>query len=73
MIGIGTVINSVSIIAGGFVGHFAVKAVLDFIFDWVSTDFSCGDKFDFWKKLNVANMLPAVLLAVLAAYLPWNF
>ena len=25
------------------------------------------------KKIRVANMLPAVLLAVLAAYLPWNF
>lgn len=25
------------------------------------------------KKLNVANMLPAVLLAIGAAYLPWNF
>ncbi len=25
------------------------------------------------KKLKVANMLPAVLLAILAAYLPWNF
>lgn len=25
------------------------------------------------KKVNVANMLPAVLLAVLAAYLPWTF
>ncbi len=25
------------------------------------------------KKINVANMLPAVLAAILAAYLPWNF
>ena len=25
------------------------------------------------KKINVANMLPAVLLAILAAYLPWSF
>ena len=25
------------------------------------------------KKLRVANMLPAVLLAILAAYLPWSF
>ena len=25
------------------------------------------------KKIRVANMLPAVLLAVLAAYLPWSF
>ena len=25
------------------------------------------------KKVRVANMLPAVVLAVLAAYLPWTF
>ena len=25
------------------------------------------------KKVRVANMLPAVLFAVLAAYLPWTF
>ncbi len=25
------------------------------------------------KKLRVANMLPAVLFAVAAAYLPWSF
>lgn len=25
------------------------------------------------KKINVANMLSAVLFAILAAYLPWNF
>ena len=25
------------------------------------------------KKLNVANMLPSVVLAVLAAYVPWGF
>ena len=25
------------------------------------------------KKLSVANMLPAVILAVVAAYLPWGF
>ncbi|WP_243032182.1 MULTISPECIES: hypothetical protein [unclassified Clostridium] len=25
------------------------------------------------KKLSVANMLPSVILAVVAAYLPWGF
>ena len=35
--------------------------------------FCVGINLIFGKKLNVANMLPAVLLAILAAYLPWGF
>lgn len=35
--------------------------------------FCVGINLVFGKKINVANMLPAVLLAVLAAYLPWKF
>ena len=35
--------------------------------------FCIGINLVWGKKINVANMLPAVLLAVLAAYLPWNF
>lgn len=35
--------------------------------------FCIGVNLVWGKKLNVANMLPAVLLAVGAAYLPWNF
>ena len=35
--------------------------------------FCIGINLVFGKKINVANMLPAVLLAVLAAYLPYNF
>lgn len=35
--------------------------------------FSIGVNLVWGKKLNVANMLPAVLLAVIAAYLPWEF
>lgn len=35
--------------------------------------FCIGVNLVWGKKLNVANMLPAVLLAILAAYLPWNF
>lgn len=35
--------------------------------------FCIGINLVWGKKLNVANMLPAVLLAILAAYLPWNF
>lgn len=35
--------------------------------------FCVGVNLVWGKKVRVANMLPAVLLAVLAAYLPWNF
>lgn len=35
--------------------------------------FCIGINLVWGKKLKVANMLPAVLLAILAAYLPWNF
>ena len=35
--------------------------------------FCIGINLVWGKKINVANMLPAVLLAILAAYLPWNF
>lgn len=35
--------------------------------------FCVGVNLVWGKKLRVANMLPAVLLAVLAAYLPWGF
>lgn len=35
--------------------------------------FCIGVNLVWGKKLKVANMLPAVLLAILAAYLPWDF
>ena len=35
--------------------------------------FCIGVNLVWGKKLNVANMLPSVLLAIGAAYLPWNF
>ena len=35
--------------------------------------FCVGVNLVWGKKIRVANMLPAVLLAVLAAYLPWSF
>ena len=35
--------------------------------------FSIGVNLVWGKKINVANMLPAILLAILAAYLPWSF
>lgn len=35
--------------------------------------FCIGINIVWGKKVNVANMLPAVFLAIVAAYLPWNF
>ena len=35
--------------------------------------FCVGVNLLFGKKVRVANMLPAVVLAVIAAYLPWGF
>ncbi len=35
--------------------------------------FCIGINLVWGKKINVANMLPAILLAILAAYLPWSF
>ena len=35
--------------------------------------FCIGVNLVWGKKISVANMLPAVLLAILAAYLPWRF
>ena len=35
--------------------------------------FCVGINLVWGKKLNVANMLPAVLLAILASYVPWGF
>lgn len=35
--------------------------------------FCIGINLIWGKRMNVANMLPAVLLAILAAYLPWNW
>ena len=122
MTGLGTIINTAAIAAGGILGDYstlAVKSVLDFIIIAVMTSslgkgcaFSAIPVFLFegavtlaaklvapvmtelavaylsligsilifcvgvnlvWGKLvRVANMLPAVALAVLAAYLPWS-
>jgi uncharacterized protein len=35
--------------------------------------FSVGVNLVWGKRLNVANMLPSVILAIGAAYLPWKF
>ena len=35
--------------------------------------FCIGINLVWGKKINVANMLPSVLLAIFAAYLPWSF
>ena len=84
MIGLGTVINSVSIVAGGVIGHFTLLARLvapimtSTALAYLSLIgsvliFCIGVNLVWGKKLKVANMLPAVILAILAAYLPWDF
>ena len=35
--------------------------------------FCVGVNLVWGKKVRVANMLPAVILAVIAAYIPWSF
>ncbi len=59
MFGLGTVINSLAIIAGGIIGSVLI--------------FGVGINLLFGKKVSVANMLPSVLFAVAAAYLPFGF
>lgn len=59
MFGLGTVINSLAIIAGGIIGSVLI--------------FGVGINLLFGKKVSAANMLPSVLFAVAAAYLPFGF
>lgn len=59
MFGLGTVINALAIIAGGIIGSVLI--------------FGVGINLLFGKKVSVANMLPSVLFAVAAAYLPFGF
>lgn len=101
MIGLGTLINSVSIVAvmTSSLGKGAIfSAIPVFVFEAAITllarlispimtptavaylsligstlIFCIGVNLVWGKKLKVANMLPAVLLAILAAYLPWSF
>ena len=117
MTGLGTIINSISIIAGGLLGHLtgklfnreqqdaisktcgvsvlfiaiagAMEGMLKIEGAKISSGrsmlvvlclvigsvliFCVGINLVWGKKLNVANMLPSVLLAILAAYVPLNF
>ena len=121
MIGLGTLINSVSIVAGGLIGQLVGKlfkreqqealnkacgvsvlfiAIAGAMEGMLQIDgseitsgksmlvvlclalgtmigsvliFCIGINLVWGKKLKVANMLPAVLLAIAAAYLPWSF
>ena len=125
MIGLGTLINSVSIVAGGLIGQLVGKlfkteqqealnkacgvsvlfiAIAGAMEGMLQIDgaeitsgksmlvvlclalgtmigeligstliFCIGINLVWGKKLKVANMLPAVSLAILAAYLPWSF
>ena len=59
MIGLGTLINTAAVILGGLIGSVLIFCVgINLVWD---------------KRVRAANMLPAVLLAIGAAYLPWSF
>lgn len=71
MIGLGTIINSAGIIAGGLVGHFTGKLFKDEQQEALNK--ACGISVLFIAVAGaMEGMLPAVVLAVLAAYLPWK-
>ena len=63
MTGLGTIINCAAIIAGGLAGHLIGSVLI----------FCVGVNLVWGRKIRVANMLPAVLLAIAAAYIPWSF
>ena len=68
MPGLGTIINCIAILLGGLCGllfgRFVKKQLQD------SLIFCVGVNLIWGKKIRVANMLPAIVLAVVAAFVP---
>lgn len=62
MIGIGTLVNGAAIVAGGLCGLLGGSRMNE----------RCREGLNlvFGKKIRVANLLPAILLAAVAAFLP---
>ena len=74
MIGLGTLINGAAIIAGGLISPVMTQTAVAYLSLIGSVLFFCvGLNLVWGKMIRVANMLPAVVFAVLAAYLPWKF
>ena len=92
MTGLGTIINTAAIAAGGLLGHPGVRVRgarhapgpagrpgddgprggLS-LPGRLRADLLRGVNLVWGKRLRVANMLPGVVLAVIAVYLPWGF
>lgn len=78
MIGLGTIINSVSILVGGLSGNLVgrlfndvqQKALLFLSTVGSILIFCVGMNLVWGKKVRVANLLPAVIFAVIASHLP---
>ncbi len=84
MTGLGTIINTAAIPVFVFEGLITLLARLvapvmtDLAVAYLSLVgsvliFCVGVNLVWGKQLRVANMLPGVVLAVIAAYLPWGF
>ena len=65
MIGLGTLINGAAIMTDMAIAYLSLIGSI--------LIFCVGVNLVWGKKVRVANMLPAVVLAVLAAYMPWSW
>ena len=65
MIGLGTLINGAAIMTDMAIAYLSLIGSI--------LIFCVGVNLVWGKKVRVANMLPAVVLAVLAAYMPWGW
>ena len=65
--------GSITLLAKLFAPIMTVTAIAYLSLNGAVLIFCVGVNIVWGKKFNVANMLPAVILAIVAAYLPWNF
>ncbi|MBQ9189563.1 MAG: DUF554 family protein [Clostridia bacterium] len=72
MIGLGTLINTAAIVLGGLIGRFAGRLFKPQ--QQAALEMACGISVLFIALAGaMQGMLPSVLLAIGAAYLPWSF
>ena len=74
MVGLGTIINTAAIVLGGVIGNFTGKLFREEQQTAVGSIliFCVGVNLVWGKTIKVANMLPGIIFAVAAAYLPWT-